>query len=443
MLLLLLILLCLSCVGLVGWGFTGPNRCLRFCSLMGASMTGFIVPQVIGQFNSSDKTLTIDGSLQMFVIMAILCMVAAVAGDYWGYHRSGARLRRLGDYNWRRLMDAALMLNAVAIMAAFVGQVMMPDEIASRTRFQGGMSGAGVIVIFFAAVHRYGFALALLLYWERRSVLALAMILLGAANYLYTIIALSRRGPAIEFVFIVLLTYAMGRRRQISPVLISILFIVGTFWSDAINDFRGRGDWMDKVEGATYIESFMNLLDHGGGEVRNGCEVIGTTYAEQSYEWGKLHWNKLVHAYFPGQVFGYDNKEGLKFAIEDIADERNRSRGMLGVTATGMSDCFTSFGFFGCLKYVAIGFVMGRWYRRAFAGDLAARLAFSTLMSAALHTISHGTYWLLNEYIHMAIFSYPVLYWAQKSARPFGMSGARHSGQHGAEPLKGLAPGLR
>jgi hypothetical protein len=59
---------------------------------------------------------------------------------------------------------------------------------------------------------------------------------------------------------------------------------------------------------------------------------------------------------------------------------------------------------------------MGRWYRRAFQGDLASQLAYSTLISAALHTVSHSTTWILNEYIHMAVFSYPLLYWARKPA---------------------------
>ena len=70
--LLLLILFCLSCVGLVGWGFTGWNRCLRFASLMGASMAGFVLPQVIGEYNSGRILHTFDGGLEMFMIMCLL-----------------------------------------------------------------------------------------------------------------------------------------------------------------------------------------------------------------------------------------------------------------------------------------------------------------------------------------------------------------------------------
>jgi hypothetical protein len=252
---------------------------------------------------------------------------------------------------------------------------------------------------------------------------------------------------ALDFVFIVVLTYALAKRKRIPAVFIAVLFVSGTLWSSAIDEFRtGTPDFvsgLEKFETADFIKDFANLVERGGLEVENGVEVISTTYENRSYEFGKLHWNKLVHAYFPGQVFGHDTKLDLQFNIQDVAAEANIRRGTRGATQTGMADCFTSFGFFGWIKYVLIGFVMGRWYRRAVQGDLAARLAYSTLMSAALHTISHGTYWLLNEYIHMAIFSYPVLYWARKPARLIGARIARRSGFSGIEPTMGVAPGLR
>jgi hypothetical protein len=442
--LLLLILLCLACVALVGWGFTGPNRCLRYASLLGASMAGFVVPQVIGAYNSG-RLHDLDGALEMFTVMALLCMFAAVLGDFLGYRQPGRRIYRLDAYDWRRVTEAALIFNVVAILAAVFSQFVFAEEIGKRTSMVGGMSGATVIVLFFAIVHRYGFALALILYWKGRSILSLAMVLFGAANYIVVILFMARRGPAIEFVFICILTYALAKGKRIPALFITLLFIAGTFWSTAIGELRGREDLgtLEKIESADYVRAIQEVLDHGGLEVENGCDVIWTTYKEGSYEFGKLHWNKLVHAYFPGQVFGRELKQDLKFAIEDISEEANRRRGTLGATQMGMADCFTSFGYFGCIKFTLIGFVMGRWYRRALKGDLPAQLAYSTLITSALHTISHGTYWLLNEYIHMAIFSYPVLYWARKPSRVIDAMYRQRPITAGAEPPVGVAGGLR
>jgi hypothetical protein len=431
----LIVVMCLTCVALVAWGFTGFNRSLRFASLMGASMAGFAVPQVIGLEHA--KVLQ-DGALEMFIGMAVLCMVCALAGDLWGYGHPGSSPRRLADYDERRVLEAALILNGVALVVSFLIQTMFGEEITRRSADAGGMSGPMVIVIFFGAVHRYGFALALLLFWRRQTTLTLMMVLFGLANYLRVILAYARRGPAIELVFIVLLTFAMVRRKNIPAVIITLLFVVGTVWSSNIDYFRSNNDMdlVEKVETADFLKHFMDVLDRGGLEVQNGAEVIWYTYENEEYEYGKYHWNNLVQAYFPGQIFGYETKQALKFELEDISEKHNKLRGTVGATRTGMADCFTSFGYFGCLKYLLIGAVMGRWFRRAFQGDLASQLAYSTLISAALHTVSHSTTWLLNDYIHMAVFSYPLLYWARKSAAP---TAARTGGGR----MVGAAAGLR
>jgi hypothetical protein len=412
----LIVILCVTCVALLAWGFTGFNRSLRFASLLGASMAGFAVPQVIGL---SNNPVLPDGALEMFVLMAVLCMVCAVIGDLWGFAHPGSPPRRIGEYDERRVNEAALIFTVVAIAVSTMIMAMFAEEIARRAMAPGGGSGPMVIAFFFGAVHRYGFALALLLFWRRPSTLPLLSIIVGLANYVQLVLFSARRGPAIEFVFIVLLTFAMARRKNIPAIVITILFVAGTMWSTTIDHFRAANDMdlVEKVETADFLKTFQDVLDHGGLEVQNGAEVIWSTYQNETYEYGKLHWNRIVHGYFPGQIFGYQMKQDLQFDLVDVAEQANVRRGTVGATATGMADCFTSFGYFGCLKYLVIGAAMGRWYRRAFQGDLAAQLAYCSLISAALHTVSHGTTWFVNEYIHMAIFSYPLLYWARKPVR--------------------------
>ena len=303
----LLIILCLSCVALVGWGFSGPNRALRFPTLMALSVAGFILPQVIGAFNNVDSSPAYQEGLGMFILTAVMCMAAAWAGEQIGFSRPGKRLTRLADYDPRRVLEAALILNLISVGTGLLARFVFSDQIAAHTTIEGGMSGAAVIVIFFAAVQRYGFALALLLYWQRRSALALGMVLFGTLNYLLTIILMARRGPAIELVFVILITYTLGRRRQVPAFLVTVLFVGGTMWNTAIAEFRNLKDdrgFLEKVETADYWKSFQNTLDRGGLEVMNGCDVISYTYENGSYEYGKLHWNKLVHAYFPAQIFG-------------------------------------------------------------------------------------------------------------------------------------------
>jgi hypothetical protein len=430
--LLLITSLCFVCLALIVWGFTGPNRSLRFASLFGASMAGFALPQVIGESNAG---VVPPGILQMFIGMSLLCMVAALVGDLFGYKHAGRGRRTIADYDERRVTEAALFLTLVAIVASMLIQVAYGEEIAQRANLHQ-MSGPMTIAIFFSTIQRYGFALAMLLFWRRKTAVSLAIVLFGTAFYAQMILFNARRGPAVEFIFIVLLTYAMSLRKNVPAILVTLLFVGGTLWSTAIADLRSNRDQdlFEKLASAAYFKDFMSVLENGGLEVRNACDVIQHAYDYGDYDYGKVHWNRLVHAFVPGQIVGYETKESLKFDVEEIAQEVNRRRGTVGAADTGMADCFSSFGYFGCLKYLLIGYFMGRWYRRAFDGDLAAQLAYSTLMSPALHTVSHGTAWLLNSYIHMAVFSYPLLYLARKPSWQIVAGRARR--RPAAEPYR-------
>src|SRR5262249_35241015 len=101
------------------------------------------------------------------------------------------------------------------------------------------------------------------------------------------------------------------------------------------------------------------------------------------------------------------------FPTRDLLKEKLGYIPPVGVTSTGMADAFESFWYFGCLKFFVIGYVMGRWYQRGRRGDVRSQLAYMTLMTPAMHCVTHGTFWLMNNYVHMAIFAYPFLNWAR------------------------------
>lgn len=408
---MLLILLSLGCAGVLTWGFTGYNRCLRYSFLLSASIVGFAFPQLYGLFNSHKVP---EEALEITTFMFLLVLICAVIGDEWAFRHPWRDIRRYSEYDPKKIQEAALALMCINGFVWLIS-IIFADEIARRTS-DTGSSGAIVIVYFFGTVQRYGYALALLIFWKTRSKLAMSLAIFGAINYLSAILIHSRRGPAMEFVFITIITYALAKKRKIPAILLAVIFMGGSLWSTAIGHFRANqnADFFSKLETANFIEEFERVFENGGWEVRLGAETIAEISETGDYEYGKIHWNKLVHGYFPGQIFGHEIKEGLKFDIPDIGVRNATRYGVFGATSTGVADCYTSFGIFGCLKFMVIGIVMGRWYRRAVQGDLAGQLAYSTLMTAALHTISHGTYWLLNEWIHMAVFSYPLLYWAQK-----------------------------
>src|SRR5947209_5748052 len=155
--LLLITSLCFVCLALIAWGFTGPNRSLRYASLFGASVAGFAVPQVVGENNAG---VVPAGVLQMFIGMCLLCMVCALLGDVLGYQHPGRRRRTLADYDERRVTEAALFLTIFAIVASMFSQVAYGEEVAQRANNPGGRSGPRTVAIFIGTIQGNGLGLA-------------------------------------------------------------------------------------------------------------------------------------------------------------------------------------------------------------------------------------------------------------------------------------------
>ena len=122
--------------------------------------------------------------------------------------------------------------------------------------------------------------------------------------------------------------------------------------------------WSIDDQTSALVDSF----DKQGFEVTNGAVFIWATEESGAYDYGLYHWRSLVFGYFPGQIFGYETKRALMFEQQDEARDRIGYKAMTGTTNTGMADCFQSFGYFGFVKFLLMGYVMGRWYARALTG---------------------------------------------------------------------------
>ena len=101
-----------------------------------------------------------------------------------------------------------------------------------------------------------------------------------------------------------------------------------------------------------------------------------------------------------------------------------------GTTPTGLADSFSSFWFFGAVKFFLIGFILSRWYRAANEGNFVAQLVIMLSMGAALHAITHTTHHFFLIFIKLAAFTVPVLLYARVARRP--------NHQTGVPPLRAI-----
>ncbi len=106
----------------------------------------------------------------------------------------------------------------------------------------------------------------------------------------------------------------------------------------------------------------------------------------------------------------------MKGDLDDAAYVMFRHVPLTGSTATGLSEAFASFWYFGALEFLLIGLFMGRWYRAAVAGNIAAQVSVILLMTAALESITHSTEVFLSDVLVLGLFLLPVLLIARGDA---------------------------
>ncbi len=295
------------CLILLAWGLLGKGLIYRFPFLFTCSFATFALPQVIALDRNPSRLP--PGALDSFVIVAILCLLAAWVGEHFAVRRSVESVRAFEDYDVQRLSYAALGMTLIGVGAVQVGGQFLSEEYMANLGTQ--WSGPVIIVMFFVTVQKYGFVLSLLVFWHTRSMLTLWLVLFGIYGSAMVVLVSVRCAAAIDLFFILLLCPFFVKRWVIPNWLMLVVIILGAAANAAINDLRGG-------EGATVIArwstddqigALLDSFDKPGHEVTNGATYIWATEASGAYDYGFYHWRNIVFGYFPGQVFGYEVKK--------------------------------------------------------------------------------------------------------------------------------------
>jgi hypothetical protein len=156
--------------------------------------------------------------------------------------------------------------------------------------------------------------------------------------------------------------------------------------------------------------------ERGNFEVNNAAMNIEAASRLSSYDFGLSLWNGIVDRFVPGQWVGTDFKQAMKSDVDDPAYRMFRYQPQIGSTHTGMTDTFESFWYFGALEFLVVGLFMGRWYRAAMGGNIAAQAIVILTMTGALQSITHSMQEFVSEVIALCVFLLPVFLYARVGA---------------------------
>ncbi len=132
-------------------------------------------------------------------------------------------------------------------------------------------------------------------------------------------------------------------------------------------------------------------------ELRNAAAAIDSVSRTGAYGLGTGYWDSIIFRYVPGQLLGFDVKEGLRFDWNANIYSDIGYHPWPGTTATAIADTFVQFGYLGCLFFFAQGYLFKKiWLRAVRSESIIAQLAYISLMTPAMIGVTHGSRWFLQ-----------------------------------------------
>lgn len=381
-------------------GLVRTARAYEFPFLAGLMAFSFLLPQIPSV--AGDQSVT-EAAFTKTLAMTLLCLVMLWLG--WGSRRAPISFFE-DTFSEKRLLNAALAMSLIG--AFFFFQLSrMSNELTVGVQ----MSGTGVAYLFFARLMIYGLAIATLCYARRPSRFAGFIILFDLFFCIDRILVTGKRGEALEIVIIFALSFWFHRGWKPPRSALVGMILATTLVMSSLSDYRqitreDEGFDITRIAQIDLVENFQEMLASGGLELRNAVQRIEQIDRSGEFDYGAVHWNRLVFAFVPAQIVGNPTKAALYLPVPLPPRDYLPPT---GTTETGMVDAFLSFWYFGALKFFLLAYVLSRVWASANAGSTTAQIVYMLSVVPAMHAISHITDWVLQVWVHMLVFLIPAL----------------------------------
>ncbi|MDX2306645.1 MAG: hypothetical protein NW216_00225 [Hyphomicrobium sp.] len=400
---------------------------LQYPFLAAAVMAGWFLPQAIKLTESYELPA---GAFALTMFYASAAMLAIWFGDR-------TRIRRLSkkpEFDERSLLIGAMILSAIGALA--YGLILRSN--ATQTE-EGLTTGIVTIYFFFYKAQYFGYALALLLYLQRPSMLALGIVVFNVMTLSSFILFGGRRGPAVDLTLITLCALWFQWRFLVPKWLMLGGIAAGAIFISAAGQYRSlvttindpmvrEGDarlpTFDEMMQIDWLGSFTNTGQNAVFEVSNAIHYIAASWETLRFDYGLHYWNFFVFRFVPGQVVGLDLKKSLQFDIPDLPVEIYGYVRHIGTTYTGFADTFMAFGPLGVLVFYFIARLMRGWWVRGMDGSIKDQYYYCTVIGTSLHAVTHATEWLFIFIPQVLLFTW-FIFRAARRLRHWGRRGPR------------------
>jgi hypothetical protein len=350
-------------------GFASRGGYLGVPFLFAVVVAGWVVPQLVSLHQQGRAP---GGSIAILQSMSLLCLAAAWAG--WQ-----AALRGRADWLGRwlvRVDDCAAHRPVVALTAiAIVGFSGLGFNPAEGQESQ--WTGSATIYYFLLNLKSASLALSLILFLRQRSALALTLVAANLFLYFPYVVLMFKRRQIAELTLVAAYAVFVMRNWTIPRLGVIAGFLaasVAVFAAAEIRHATAANDGIPTWSEIRKIDflAVNPLSDADTPEMTNAAYLVYVAALRGDYSLGRQLWNRLVFHFVPGQIVGMDVKQGLMvdwFAEQHIYNATGYV-GRNGATFTGFATAFAEFWYFGCMYFFVAAYILGYFWKRAFAGNL-------------------------------------------------------------------------
>ncbi len=412
-------------VVMVIYYLSSKGRFYQFPFWAGMIALGWFFPQAVGGYFNYGEFPSNAYSDGMF--FAALCMASLWGGFEYAVKRvPSTKISWLGaPFNPQKLYYAGA---ALCLFGFFFQWKLwsLPEEMLAQSQW----TGATVKYLFLASVFKMGFIALWLLYLSQpRLVAPRLLIFIIPCMLLFFEAALfrGRRAGMMDLVSYLFVCLWFVRRISLPRWFLNLGLSLGLILINSVQTYRlilmnkemPLSERLSEAAGADYLETSKGKWQDSGPEFKNYIYYRQIHADTGVYDFGIVHWNRFVSNYVPAQLIGKELKKKLKLTPTDLdikllVEERYGHTFKLGTTSTGFKDAFGSFGWFGGIKFLLIGLLMGTLYRHAMSGAFLGQLLYVYLLTKGMQCVSHGTNDILvRVWVYFFVLGYPILAWAK------------------------------
>ena len=377
--------------------YTIKDGVFQYPFLFSCVNIAFVLPQMSSIISSGSCTVY---EIAFSLCVYISCTVGLVMGYLLGQN---SRIKLHNHHPNINFSFSLVLMFAVGAVAS----------ILNRGAYKGGfVSGTYVVINFFTSFLTYSLISFFILHHKspKYKRLALFFIFIGVLIVIDEILSSGRRAESI-FLFLVCSRFLFlnsitkySKYKWVVPAF----FIVGTMANTQISQYRNNAydesvSFMQNVQSLDFKTSSKDIGTNSHGEIYNSFKGIIFCLDNNAYDYGLYNWNGAIRDFLPKSIIGeWKNKLLYRTKSSSLTSRLTAS----GSTMTGYYDAFSSFSIFAFVKFLLVGFCMGRVWMKALNNDFYKVLYWGTLVPA-LHLITHSSCYFFNSIVFFILFVLP------------------------------------